>query len=132
MFRPFTADWGNVLVRCKNFSKFVEISSDLVEISSDLVEISSELVQFSSELVSTIAELLIISTFKISTITVSETTISPCKQHRSQSLCLGIVYQCVKAIPVRTSLQRSVPIRFVSQKSCLNYSRQNILPMRRI
>lgn len=101
----------------KIYSAILEFSSEPVRISSELVQISSELVQISSELVSIIAELLIISTFKISTITVSETTISPCKQHRSQSLCLGIVYQFVKAIPVRTSLQRSVPIRLYRKKA---------------
>ena len=49
-------------------SAIVGFSSELVRISSELVQISSELVQFSSELVSTIAERLIISVFKKTTI----------------------------------------------------------------
>ena len=49
----------------------VKIYSEFVSISSELVEISSELVEISSELVSTILELLIISSFRNETRSVS-------------------------------------------------------------
>ena len=53
------------------FSACVDTKRHLVKIYSELVEISSEFVEISSELVSTILELLIISTFKIETRSVS-------------------------------------------------------------
>ena len=49
----------------------VKIYSEFVSISSEFVEISSELVEISSELVSTILELLIISSFRNETRSVS-------------------------------------------------------------